>query len=160
MLALNILFVGSVCILILTVFSQRIRIKQLNEYCANANDHVNALRELLVGRAQTGHIDAMQAWVWAWAQRKGWNERTVEIPEAIALMHTELSEATEAWRNKEVISWSDEKGKPQGIASEYADVVIRIMHDCGRRGIDLQKELIRKMQYNESREHRHGGKQG
>lgn len=110
---------------------------------------------------ETGYfISEMQARVYAWAQLKGWCDRIVPTPEQCALIHSEISEALEAWRNREEISWTDENGKPQGIASEYADAVIRIMHYCSLQGINLEYEIVRKMEYNDTRAHRHGNKAG
>ncbi len=90
--------------------------------------------------------------------KKGFMKEPVPIPEQVALMHSELSEALEAYRNKEPLSWTDEKGKPQGIASEYIDVIIRAFNYCSHLGIDVEKELLRKHNYNETREYMHGGK--
>ncbi len=51
-----------------------------------------------------------------------------------------------------------EDGKPEGFPSEIADVVIRCFDLCGQCGIDLEKELRMKSDYNESREFKHGKK--
>lgn len=97
------------------------------------------------------------------AKKLGWaGIEPVPIPEQIALIHSEASEALESWRNKEPQSWShpDKNGiaKPEGLASEYADIIIRIGHYCGALGIDLEYEVKRKLAYNMTRGFRHGGK--
>lgn len=102
------------------------------------------------------------------AQEKGWNEKQIPVPEMCALIHSEVSEALESWRNKEEISWTQRKapiagqppqlGKPMGLASEFADVLIRIGHYAVRLGIDLDHEVKRKLEYNKTRPYRHGGK--
>jgi hypothetical protein len=48
--------------------------------------------------------------------------------------------------------------KPCGIPSEAADIVIRVMHFCGKHGIDLGAAVREKMIYNASRPFKHGGK--
>ena len=92
------------------------------------------------------------------ARAKGWHERPVGIVEQVALLHSECSEALESFRNKEAISWTDEKGKPQGVASEFADIFIRLGDYAIRNSIDLEWEIERKLQFNATREHRHGNK--
>lgn len=49
-------------------------------------------------------------------------------------------------------------GKPVGLPSEAADVLIRLLDTCQRHGIDLQAETVQKLEYNATRGHRHGGK--
>ena len=49
-------------------------------------------------------------------------------------------------------------GKPEGIPSELADVIIRIFDYCGYAGIDIEKANKEKHEFNESRPYRHGGK--
>ena len=105
-------------------------------------------------------ISEAQKYVAKWAKEKGWMDREVPVPEQCALLHSEVSEALEAWRNKEPTSWTDTAGKPQGIGSEYADVLVRLLHYSALLGIDLEEEFNRKMKYNETRSYRHGGKQG
>jgi NTP pyrophosphatase (non-canonical NTP hydrolase) len=92
------------------------------------------------------------------AEALGWTEKPVSVVEQIALIHSEASEALESFRNNEPLSWTDDKGKPQGIASEYADIVIRIGHYAKALGIDMEYEITRKLAYNMTRGHRHGGK--
>jgi NTP pyrophosphatase (non-canonical NTP hydrolase) len=89
---------------------------------------------------------------------KGWCEKKIEVPEQVALICSEACEGLEAWRDNQPISWIDDHGKPQGIASEYADILIRVAHYAKILGIDLEKEIVQKLAYNKIRDYRHGGK--
>ncbi len=48
--------------------------------------------------------------------------------------------------------------KPIGVASEAADIFIRLLDFCDAWGIDLENEYEKKMAYNRTRAVRHGGK--
>lgn len=48
--------------------------------------------------------------------------------------------------------------KPEGIAVEMADCIIRILDWCGREGVDIERIILEKHEYNKTRPYRHGGK--
>jgi len=92
------------------------------------------------------------------AMSKGWWNDPRTFGDQIALMHSELSEALEEFRNYKGFSTYYTGEKPEGIPSEFADVLIRIFDTCGYFGIDLASALREKIEYNKTRPHRHGGK--
>lgn len=106
----------------------------------------------------------LQRTVHALAREKGWwdlqpGESAPNIPEKLALIHSEISEALEEFRKApgEIReTYSGEHGKPEGFPVELADAVIRIMDLCGWLGVDLEKEIILKHEFNRDRPYRHG----
>jgi NTP pyrophosphatase (non-canonical NTP hydrolase) len=76
----------------------------------------------------------------------------------LALVHSEVSEALECVRRGEYAGTTREDGKPEGLPSELADIVIRVMDISGALGINLDSAIRRKMNFNATRPHRHGGK--
>lgn len=71
------------------------------------------------------------------------------IPEMIALIHSELSEALEAYRKTRM---DDHLPHRLGIEVEMADAVIRIADLSGHLGLDLAGAILEKMAYNAKRE--------
>jgi NTP pyrophosphatase (non-canonical NTP hydrolase) len=97
---------------------------------------------------------------WNTAETHGWHTTNRGVPEIIALMHSELSEALEEYRSAKPVTeiYFSDTGKPEGFPVELADVLIRIFDACGEHGIDLAQAIELKMIYNETRPYRHGGK--
>ena len=77
--------------------------------------------------------------------------------EVIALCHSELSEALEAYRNGEEMVWMN-GDKPDGIAVEMCDCIIRILDYLGKEDVDIEAVLEQKHRYNKQRPYKHGGK--
>jgi NTP pyrophosphatase (non-canonical NTP hydrolase) len=82
------------------------------------------------------------------AKAHGWWEDERPVPEILALIHSEVSEALEAYRNQD----------QENFAEEMADIVIRCLDAAGGYGIDIEDEIRKKHEINKSRPYRHGGK--
>lgn len=111
------------------------------------------------------------------AVEHGWWDDPRGFGDIIALCHSELSEALEEYRDGRPLTYVlDLEGedaviprleedpdkfngrKPEGIAVEMADCLIRILDWCGKENIDMDKVVRIKMDYNKARAYRHGGK--
>ena len=104
---------------------------------------------------------------WLSAEDNGWHkprpdeygvERQASTFERLGLIHSEVSEAYEAVRRGTPDHW---QGKPEGLASELADIIIRTCELAQIQGIDLDFAVDCKMCYNRLRSDvpvRDGGK--
>ena len=71
------------------------------------------------------------------------------VPEKIALIHSEISEALEADR-KDLMD--DKLPNRKGLEVELADAIIRIADLAGKLKLDLGGAIIEKLEYNSTRE--------
>ena len=83
-----------------------------------------------------------------------------EVTAQLALVVTEVAEAIECVRDDDYAPREnpDRPGKPEGLPSELADVIIRVGQLAHALGVDLDEAIATKMAYNAVRVHRHGGR--
>jgi NTP pyrophosphatase (non-canonical NTP hydrolase) len=112
----------------------------------------------LAGQVQHKSLAQMTGEILDLCHAKGWYDQPVSFGEAIALLHSEVSEALEAWRRWGTGDATSTDGKPEGVGSEFADVFIRLLDYCSRFDVDLEAEYERKMAYNRTRPYRHGNR--
>jgi NTP pyrophosphatase (non-canonical NTP hydrolase) len=102
--------------------------------------------------SQPNNLNNLRDEAHATAKSKGWHEAGNDwsrLPELLVMVHSEVSEVVEAYR------------KDQGngiIASELADIIIRVLDIAGLYDIDLGWYVRTKMEHNKTRPYRHGGK--
>jgi len=122
----------------------------------NYRDNLSPISEAKVGKQEEplAVITALCKRAYETSKSKGWKHDN--DGQAIALMHSELSEALEAMRKPDHKDEHLPNLDPVGL--ELADVLIRVLDFCGAREIDLATCLKAKMDYNDSRPMKHGGK--
>jgi hypothetical protein len=109
--------------------------------------------------------------LWEWqkdihqlAKDKGWYTPPPTVEGRLILIHSEVSEALEEYRNghslNEIYYVTDKDGhtKPEGVPIELADAVIRLLDAAEYFGFDMLEAITIKHEYNKTRPQRHGGK--
>lgn len=102
------------------------------------------------------HVKTMSQWIeqcHRGAKDKGFWDKDRNVGEMLMLIVSELGEAVEAHRK-------GQHGllKKDTFEDELADTVIRLFDLCGGLGIDLEKQVEWKLEFNKSRAERHGAK--
>lgn len=90
----------------------------------------------------------MQDWVRRINEQNGWFEADRPFSADIALLHSEVSEAYEGFRNHDM----------NNVHEELADILIRLLDTCERLEVNLTEEFMRKCLKNMRRGYKHGGK--
>lgn len=99
-------------------------------------------------------INQLSGTIHANAVAHGWWEGERNDGEAIALMHSELSEALEAIRHGN--PQSDKIPHFTNLEEELADVIIRILDYSAGRGLRIGEAIAAKHAYNVHRPYKHG----
>ncbi len=94
-----------------------------------------------------GSVEDLMEAVMQQAREKdfGTEPEEVNVGEKMALLHSEVSEAFEAYRHDNI------EGK-DGFKEELGDVLQRTLHICGIFNIDIEKEIYDKIEKNKDRE--------
>ena len=150
------------------------RFTQLRDMYAEIDAERDRLADIVCGDVPKS-IGELSSEIHKQAVAHGWWEEERGFPEIVALCHSELSEALEEYRSARpaeyvVVESVDAKPKivtdtmefgdrkPEGVAVEMIDCIIRILDWCGRRNIDVDDVVERKMAYNATRPYKHGNK--
>lgn len=114
----------------------------------------------------------------------GWYDEAVDFPTVAVMIHAEISEAVAEYREgnplvygtcaltpegckyAEICKNDGNPGaegaegacKPEGVAVELCDAVMRIFDYLAYLGVDIEAVLEAKYAYNTGRSYRHGGK--
>jgi len=104
------------------------------------------------------YLDALAAKIRIINEANGWDSVTLrdwesgtnfdKIPSKLALVHSEVSEALEAYRHLDL----------ENFIEEMADVVIRVLDTVGGVTDDFHTAVMDKIEHNASRGYKHGGK--
>jgi len=104
------------------------------------------------------------------AREKGWYDKEEDENQYIERicnnLHDEISELHESWRSCNLHLPCDKSADmiTAGIEpitcleEELADIIIRVLDSAQYFGIDIQKVILAKHEYNTGRTYRHGGK--
>lgn len=86
------------------------------------------------------HLKELAAKHYQWVEKMGWHNKTAL--EALALVASEVGEAVNECRGE----------KPtEEFGEELADIVLRVIDLAHWQGVDIEAQVIRKMQINEVR---------
>lgn len=85
---------------------------------------------------------------WNVTEPGDWKGSQHKIPAILALIHSEVSEALEAFRKDDL----------ENFCEEMADIVIRVLDCTAGLDIDMDEAVAAKLERNKQRGYRHGGK--
>jgi NTP pyrophosphatase (non-canonical NTP hydrolase) len=97
------------------------------------------------------------------ATRNGFHDGQVpgsreEVASFVANIHGEVSELWEAFRRGTLNKQCDKPALLTCLEEELADIIIRCLDTAAEHGIDIERAIIVKHEYNCTRPFKHGGK--
>lgn len=100
------------------------------------------------GKDRWSALDSIQKEAFDIAEQNGFHDARTERATALALIHSEVSEALEADR--------DPAKSKEDYGEELADILIRVFDHAEEEGVPLAKHTREKMAENRNRPKRHG----
>ena len=117
------------------------------------------------------HVYELQEEIGAINAANGWHDRLNKlwgdhddagiadhVVAKLALIGTEVAEAIEDMRDGRIEATVTDTGKPVGLPSELADIIIRTIDLAYVLGVDIDEAIVTKIAANRGRGHMHGGK--
>lgn len=93
-------------------------------------------------------IEINRANGWNVTTPEDWYKTEYKIPAVLALIHSETSEALEAFRKNDRVNFEE----------ELADILIRVLDCASGLGVNMDEAVADKLDKNRGRGYRHGGK--
>lgn len=90
---------------------------------------------------------------------KGFWDKPRDALAVLMLIVSEAAEACEDIRSGFLINeiqYESISGKPIGVPTEMADIIIRVLDACAAWGIDIESAIREKVEYNKTRAFMHG----
>ena len=114
--------------------------------CGNVTNNKNHSHE----RTKEIMLNSYSKEVAKYRESKGFVTDWSNMLEKLCLVHSEVSEVAEAYRDNDRV----------GFNEEIADTFIRLMDICGTLDIDIESEIKEKMKKNRNRPYYHGKTMG
>ena len=111
-------------------------------------------------------LNGLASDMWLIAKSKGFHDKPLNVGEVCANIHAEVSELFEAHRNGKLDCLCDKQDKMDELGlgcltcrqEELADILIRVLGVAHEWGIDLDRAVYLKSEYNRTRTRMNGGK--
>jgi dCMP deaminase len=123
--------------------------------------YLDELPEVAAGSDPYHSLNELADTFWNAAVEKGWRNPPPGYGEMLINLVGEVSELWESYRRDTLHKECDKYDQGCLLTQEeeeVADIIIRALDFAKERNIDLAKAVKRKHEFNQTREHRHGGK--
>lgn len=107
----------------------------------------------------SNHLNNLAGLFYANSVQHGFYDEPRDFDRTLMLIVGEVTEAHEEFRDGRPftqIYYREHDGKPEGIPTELADILIRLLDTAAHLGIDIAAAVAEKHAFNKTRPHKHG----